>query len=55
MVCYPVLRTDLTNCLTNSQECSAMASALLTTRKMLDKLPRPKTGQSLYWDTDLHG
>ena len=32
-----------------------MPSALLTTKKMLDKLPHPKEGQQLWWDTDLHG
>jgi integrase len=32
-----------------------MPSTLLTTKKAVDALPHPKEGQTLYWDSDLHG
>ena len=32
-----------------------MPSTPLITKKALDKLPHPKEGQALWWDTDLHG
>ena len=35
--------------------CRDMPSTPLITKKALDKLPHPKEGQALWWDTDLHG